>query len=518
MNTIPWTVSAHGGEPVVISGAKIDDSVAGQRVVRLYGVTPGQMRGDSQTAVHGSEIGSLLIHFDAGDPEESRRARRLIHQIAHGKAQNMTIAEMQSLITGKRAAESSTLSPAEFDRRMSTLDPRDSGQAQQPEKPRPLAPDDADIEKRRAAGDKLGRMEGWQAERPSVAADEAVGRARERVRAAGGGEVLGDEEQVRAGRKPVTPQPDKPTAGMDTKQPADAQKRIAQIRARLAQADDLDGPGVSGGEQLAMMKELDELTGKTAQAKEREEAAKAKAGEVRGATGDKPKVEYVRAPAGGATSEVDGRHYRGGQLMPVHGKYSGMERPPKGEGVGGSSEPAKPDEDGGGAASRRVARPLTPEQIEEKRREAEDQRKWDEMNAGPFGRMKWLGRTPNAKAAGHTVIGLKEWREYAEKVGPEGVKRLIAALEPEFHAAVDRSAPNAEAGEWYKDNARKQAAESLGFSPGGKGHEKKIPDSHYARILIQEMMGPQNTPGLSPTDRLHRLHKMLADVASAPKS
>ena len=100
--------------------------------------------------------------------------------------------------TGKTApaehSQQPAIPPAEHDRRMSQIDPRDSGQVTLPPKMRPPSVDDRDIEARRAAGDKLQRMEGWQADRPSVAADNAVAGAVERVRAAGGGEALGEHE------------------------------------------------------------------------------------------------------------------------------------------------------------------------------------------------------------------------------------------------------------------------------------------------------------------------------------
>ena len=93
-----------------------------------------------------------------------------------------------------------TISPAEFDRRMSTIDPRDSGRVEVPEPVRPLEPDDADRERYDAARERLDRMRGWAADKPNdLRAEEQVRRAEGRLR-----EVVGQEEEPR--REP-TPRP-----------------------------------------------------------------------------------------------------------------------------------------------------------------------------------------------------------------------------------------------------------------------------------------------------------------------
>lgn len=239
--------------------------------------------------------------------------------------------------------------------------------------------------------------------------------------------------------------------------------------------------------------------------------------------GDRPKVEYVRAAAGGQVSDVDGRFYAGGQLMPVHGKYSGMAKPPKGEGVGVSSSPAKVNEDAEGGAGRRTsARPLSADELAEKKLENDRQAKWDAVNRGPLGQVSWLGERPNSKAG--SGVQYDKWREFAAKIGPEGVKRVIAALEPQYHAAVERDV-RPQIGvpshtgrmlteddlEYYKGEPKQQADDDVSmFGAKAKKHEREVPGSHYARQLVSSMMHEAQHPkGTHIADRLHAVHEAL---------
>jgi hypothetical protein len=252
-----------------------------------------------------------------------------------------------------------------------------------------------------------------------------------------------------------------------------------------------------------------------------------------GGTGEE-KLEYVRAAAGGQVSDVDGKHYLGGQLMPIHGKYSGMAKPPKGDGNGtGDGGPVKPNEDAEGGSRRRPAQPLSPDELEARKREIGNQRKWDEMRAGPLGKMgAWLGDKPNEKPMNGNTTPVDKWKEYVSSIGPEGVKRIVDTLEPEFHRAVDATTKaarddlakrKAEHGasvhdspitddteEWVKNEPKRRAEEFIGMFRG-KGHEKQFPGSHYAHQLIGEMKDKQNHPGINDgVERLHRLHALLS--------
>lgn len=361
--------------------------------------------------------------------------------------------------------------------------------------------DDAEYENRKANWDnwedKRDRMEAWERDKPdSLAAQGAAAAARGRMAPPDrGGSVgtvpaAGTTREPVAGAQPIAPTPAKISPG------------------RGPEDDDPTFRPMAGGKP------------------------------ARPIDPDRPKVEYVRAPAGGQVSDVDGRHYAGGQLMPTHGLYSGQPKAPKGNGVG-TGGPVKPNEDAEGGSRRQPAQPLTPEQIAERHERAADQKKWDEMNAGPLGKVTWLGNTPNSKAMGNGNPELKKWREYAESIGPEGVKHIIDTLEPEYHAFIDshyakRRAENQakkdagqwnptydrevaeDEGQWDKDHLKTRGEEAIGMFSGSKKHEKKVPGSHYARELVGEMLNPQNhPPGTSKIDIMHRMNGILAGKPSA---
>ncbi len=234
---------------------------------------------------------------------------------------------------------------------------------------------------------------------------------------------------------------------------------------------------------------------------------------------DKPKLEYVRAPAGGKVSDVDGKFYHGGQLMPIHGKYSGMEKSePRGQ-EGDATPPAKPDSEGKGSR-RQPAQPLTPEEIEEKRARFEDQKKWDEVNAGPLGQMKWFGNVPNSKAFQDSVLRLSEWKDLALKIGEPRLKALADQLKAQNDAWVDNdvAAELARTGvkipeeniQWEKDQARRSADDDAQLH-GSKKHSKEVPSSFYVRQLLQQALGHAKT-----VDDVHQIHQILKQSTVAP--
>lgn len=185
----------------------------------------------------------------------------------------------------------------EFDRRMASIDPRHSGAVDMPEVERPAFPDDKELAERMDAGARRQRMMEWHADRPeSQMAEHHFQQAEDRVRRAGGGELFGEDDLPQSGgrydagratspfsapqsqAKPATTPVADPLAHMRrnpaqsngesenegtafARQQAEKQARIAQIKKRLAEADDLDGGNVTAGEQVSLMKELDELTG-----------------------------------------------------------------------------------------------------------------------------------------------------------------------------------------------------------------------------------------------------------------
>jgi hypothetical protein len=168
----------------------------------------------------------------------------------------------------KGEPEAAGMDPAEFERRMASVDPRDSGNVDIPAKDKPLSLDDRDIEQRRAAGDKRQRMQEWAADKPeSVAAEQEVGRADKRVERAGGGESelppakiagkLGDSDRL---TKPTETAParsaDTPAGGSDYK------ARIAALKP--GQSAEIDGHTVTRGEH-----DSDVVTVRTADGKRR---------------------------------------------------------------------------------------------------------------------------------------------------------------------------------------------------------------------------------------------------------
>lgn len=89
---IPWRVSLFDGDsPAIISGARVEDAGNGKRRIVLYGIDKGTMDGTH---------GALMVHFDSGDPSVSRRARRLVWQIANGKSRETDTQTLRSEIEG----------------------------------------------------------------------------------------------------------------------------------------------------------------------------------------------------------------------------------------------------------------------------------------------------------------------------------------------------------------------------------------------------------------------------------
>src|SRR5262249_49520705 len=138
----------------------------------------------------------------------------------------------------------------------------------------------------------------------------------------------------------------------------------------------------------------------------------------------RPKVEYVRAPAGGKVSEVDGKFYAGGRMMPVHGLYSGQERPPPGRGPAPTPGPA-----GEGGKPREPARPLTEEQGAERRRAAERRAPSDAIRRSPLADLVPLGQGEWARPY-RTVPGHRDWMAYAGSVSDAALGKLAERLAP----------------------------------------------------------------------------------------
>jgi hypothetical protein len=170
-------------------------------------------------------------------------------------------------------------------------------------------------------------------------------------------------------------------------------------------------PGVGPSHAEALAKALAAVTiTRTPATKHREAKAQRRA-----AQGD---VLYVRAPAGGAVSDVNGQFYKGGQLMPIHGLSAGEEKSPaKGEGPG--SAPARPKEEGRGRPPREPRLGKTAAEIAQ---EQAEKHRWTEAKEGPLGEVYWLGENPHPIKKGPDP---KKWREWVERTNGAQLGEVI---------------------------------------------------------------------------------------------
>lgn len=97
-------------------------------------------------------------------------------------------------------------------------------------------------------------------------------------------------------------------------------------------------------------------------------------------------VQMVQAPAGGAKSDVDGKFYKGGQWMPVHGHSTKRDdEPPKPQKTGGEAPVANENR------KQPTARDLSPEQRAEETERREQARRWSGIQTGPLGKVVHRG-------------------------------------------------------------------------------------------------------------------------------
>jgi len=216
---------------------------------------------------------------------------------------------------------------------------------------------------------------------------------------------------------------------------------------------------------------------------------------------------WTKAQAGGEVSPITGAHFAGGRLMPIHGLSQKVEKvKPTGQ---PAPDQAKPNEHAKDRQPRPV-RQLSPEDLEAERQRREDQTRWDEINQGPLGPMKWLGERPNRKAFENEVVGVKEWMQFAEQ-NPAAVPRIISALEPMVHAKIDRDTKDAESSQWFKGRLHEEATEAAQMFRGTKKHLKAVPDSLYARALVQQALADNPT-----VQGYHEIHRALQDATMSP--
>ena len=209
-----------------------------------------------------------------------------------------------------------------------------------------------------------------------------------------------------------------------------------------------------------------------------------------------PKDGYVfqpRAKAGGEYSDVDGKFYKGGAMMPVHGLFSGMEKPPAKEKKSEGTTPiAKEDQD----KQPRQIRERSKADIAAERERMEEQRKWDELNAGPIKELfhGWIGDRPNSKAFKGSP-GHKFWAPMAERLGKDGVEKLTEfmrskAIEREKRERKEPMYSNVKKGmidpeeqiAAYVENMEWLAKDSQHFHT--KKHLKAVPNSREGEVWL----------------------------------
>jgi hypothetical protein len=204
-------------------------------------------------------------------------------------------------------------------------------------------------------------------------------------------------------------------------------------------------------------------------------------------------VLQPRAKVGGEHSDVDGKFYKGGSLMPVHGMFSGMEKPPaKEKKSDGTSPVAKEDQD----KQPRQIRQRSAQDIEAERERMEGQRRWDELNAGPIKDLfhGWIGDRPNSKAFKGSP-GHKFWAPMAERLGKDGVEKLTEfmrtkAIEREKRDRKEPMYSNVKKGmidpkeqiAAYVENIEWLAKDSQHFHT--KKHLKAVPNSRAGEVWL----------------------------------
>jgi hypothetical protein len=171
---------------------------------------------------------------------------------------------------------------------------------------------------------------------------------------------------------------------------------------------------------LEMLPEIAEKTRKAGETAKADKPAKEKSDEaVKKQFADKPKVKLLRAPAGGKVSDVDGKHYKGGWLMPVHGLSPKVEKKPKGEGP--TQTPPVANEDSK-RRQRGEPREMTKEEIADEKERRETEKKWGEIRSGPVGKVLWLGERPHYIK--RPEPGLRNWQEWADTVPDAKLQEL----------------------------------------------------------------------------------------------
>jgi hypothetical protein len=231
-------------------------------------------------------------------------------------------------------------------------------------------------------------------------------------------------------------------------------------------------------------------------------------------------VEQPRAKKGGEVSPVDGKFYTGGALMPVHGLFSGQEKPaPKPKKADGLPPVANEDQKDKGP---RQVRERSKAEIEADRERMEAQRQWDELQAGPIAELfGWIGDRPNGKAF-RMAPGHKYWAPIAERLGKDGVEELTKfmkarAIEREKSQRTEPMYSNVKKGmidpeeqvASYVENIDYLLAHDQHFHT--KKHMKAVPNSRIGEVWLGEFIKDS-----SMKDKLDLNNKLKELLGSKP--
>ena len=224
-------------------------------------------------------------------------------------------------------------------------------------------------------------------------------------------------------------------------------------------------------------------------------------------------TQWIRAPKGGGTSDVNGRDYKGGQWMPIHGlSQKPTTPPPQPVQPPAPSTPAKPNEDGKGRAPRA---PMTPEQIEAERQRRQQSEQWREVVDGPLGKMFGL-ESPHPHALRRHDPGTRNVAEWANQpgVGEAGLKKLAEWAAPVGFEQSWNNLPDYEKAKLTKEEARQLYDEHMSAMRSDTGYTKKqlkaTPSIDAARLAIGETLSGNR--GFYDSAHLHNLHKAMAAI------
>ncbi len=203
-------------------------------------------------------------------------------------------------------------------------------------------------------------------------------------------------------------------------------------------------------------------------------------------------IAYVRAPAGGATSDVNGKHYKGGQLMPVHG-LSPPKAPTNGSPNGAGSGPAKAKETATPKTPRVPREPKTAEQIA---KENADREHWAEVKSGPLGEVYRLGEHPHPV---DRTPDLKKWEQWVEATNGQQLASVTATAEDIFVRNTIAATKEWERRGLTDEQLRESLLENLRLYTEeylAKKHVKQFPGSPEALSAVRAaVLSKESTSG-----------------------